>query len=296
MLTTANVRVEGTIRPHEVWWRRGLRFIRQNPLGGFGLAVLLILVVSAVFAEEIATHDPVATDANHTLEAPSGTHYFGTDYLGRDMYSRIVHGSRISLAVGLISTGAGGLLGLAIGLLSGYLLGWWDQGTQRLMDVLQGMPLLVMALVMSAALGPSVQNTILAISIPLIPRAARVIRASTLGIRNLPFIEAARAMGMSEWRIAVLHVLPNTLAPFIVLTTAQLGSAILTEAALSFLGLGIPEPYPSWGRMLSQSAAEYAQKAPWLVIYPGLAISLTVFATNLLGDALRDVLDPRLRI
>ena len=296
MQTIASVRAEGTIRPREVWWRRGLRFVRQNPLGGFGLAALLVLVLCAVFAEEISTFDPVATDANHTLEAPSATHYFGTDYLGRDMYSRIVHGARISLAVGLISTGAGGLLGLIVGLMSGYLLGWWDQVAQRLMDILQGMPLLVMALVMSAALGPSVQNTILAISIPLIPRAARVIRASTLGIRELPFVEAARAVGMSEWRIALLHVLPNTLAPFIVLTTAQLGSAILTEAALSFLGLGIPEPYPSWGRMLSQSAAEYAQKAPWLVIYPGLAISLTVFATNLLGDALRDVLDPRLRL
>jgi peptide/nickel transport system permease protein len=174
--------------------------------------------------------------------------------------------------------------------------GWWDEITQRFMDLLQGLPLLVMALVMSAALGPSVQNTILAISIPLIPRSARVIRSSTLAIREMPFVEAARALGMKEIRIAVMHVLPNTLAPFIVLTTAQLGSAILTEAALSFLGLGIPEPYPSWGRMLSQSAAEYAQKAPWLVIYPGLAISLCVFATNLLGDSLRDVLDPRLRI
>jgi peptide/nickel transport system permease protein len=244
----------------------------------------------------LSTHDPVATEANRTLEAPSRDHFFGTDYLGRDMYSRIVHGSRISLMVGLFTTVSGGVLGLVIGLFSGYLLGWWDEITQRLMDLLQGLPLLVMALVMSAALGPSVQNTILAISIPLIPRAARVIRSSTLAIRELPFVEAARALGMSELRIAVLHVLPNTLAPFIVLTTAQLGAAILTEAALSFLGLGIPEPYPSWGRMLSQSAAEYAQKAPWLVIYPGLAISLAVFATNLLGDALRDVLDPRLRI
>jgi peptide/nickel transport system permease protein len=212
------------------------------------------------------------------------------------MYSRIVHGARISLAVGLSTAVAGGLLGLIVGLFSGYMLGWWDEVTQRFMDLLQGLPLLVMALVMSAALGPSVENTILAISIPLIPRAARVIRSSTLAIREMPFVEAARALGMSEFRIAVLHVLPNTLAPFIVLTTAQLGSAVLTEAALSFLGLGIPEPYPSWGRMLSQSAAEYAQKAPWLVIYPGLAISLAVFATNLLGDALRDVLDPRLRI
>ncbi len=284
------------VRAHESWPRVLLNFMWRKPLGGFGLVVLVVMVLMAIFAEVLSTHDPVATDANRTLEAPSSVHYFGTDYLGRDMYSRIVHGSRISLAVGLSTAVAGGLLGLAIGLFSGYLLGWWDEVTQRLMDLLQGLPLLVMALVMAAALGPSVENTILAISIPLIPRAARVIRSSTLSIREMPFVEAARALGMSEFRIAVLHVLPNTLAPFIVLTTAQLGSAILTEAALSFLGLGIPEPYPSWGRMLSQSAAEYAQKAPWLVIYPGLAISLAVFATNLLGDALRDVLDPRLRI
>ncbi len=283
-------------RRRESWPVRFLRFCRRKPLGGFGAFALILMVLVAIFAEAFSTFDPVATDANHTLAAPSLTYYFGTDYLGRDMYSRIVHGTRISIAVGLISTVVGGSLGLVLGLVSGYLLGWWDQIIQRFMDIMQGLPLLVMALVMAAALGPSVPNVILAISIPLIPRAARIIRSSTLSIRELPFVEAARAVGMSEFRIAVRHVLPNTLAPFIVLTTAQLGSAILTEAALSFLGLGIPEPYPSWGRMLSQSAAEYAQRAPWLVIYPGLVISLAVFATNLLGDALRDVLDPRLRI
>jgi peptide/nickel transport system permease protein len=293
--TTAVIRPARAER-HESWPVRFLRFCYRKPLGGFGAFALLLMVLVALFAEPFSTHDPVSTDADHTLAAPSLTYYFGTDYLGRDMYSRIVHGTRISLAVGLISTVAGGFLGLALGLASGYLLGWWDQIIQRFMDIMQGLPLLVMALVMAAALGPSVQNVILAISIPLIPRAARIIRSSTLSIREQPFVEAASAVGMSEFRIAVWHVLPNTLAPFIVLTTAQLGSAILTEAALSFLGLGIPEPYPSWGRMLSQSAAEYAQRAPWLVIYPGLAISLAVFATNLLGDALRDVLDPRLRI
>ena len=282
---------------HRGSWLGGLLdFCRRKPLGGIGLVVMLLMVVLAVFAEGIATHDPVSTDSAQTLRAPSAAHYLGTDYLGRDMYSRIVHGTRISLAVGLATTVLGGVLGLVLGLTSGYLLGWWDQIIQRFMDIMQGLPLLVMALVMAAALGPSVQNVILAISIPLVPRAARIIRASTLSVREMPFVEAARALGMSELRIAVRHVLPNTLAPFIVLTTAQLGSAILVEASLSFLGLGIPEPYPSWGRMLSTSAAEYAQRAPWLVIYPGLAISLAVFATNLLGDALRDVLDPRLRI
>ena len=273
-----------------------LGFCRRKPLGAIGALVLLMLVFCAAFAEEVATHDPVHTDSAITLIPPQASHLMGTDYLGRDVYSRIVHGSRVSLAVGLTSTALGGTIGLVIGLLSGYLLGWFDMVAQRIMDIMQGLPLIIMALVMSAALGPSVQNVILAISIPLIPRAARVIRASTLAIREMPFVEAARAMGMGEMRIAFLHVMPNTLAPFIVLTTAQLGSAILTEAALSFLGLGIPEPYPSWGRMLSESAAEYAQKAPWLVIFPGVVISLVVFATNLLGDALRDVLDPRLRI
>jgi peptide/nickel transport system permease protein len=161
--------------------------------------------------------------------------------------------------------------------------------------MLQALPLLVLALVMAAALGPSLQNTIIAISIPLIPYAARVARANTLSLKEQPFVDAARAIGTSEFRIVMRHILPNTLAPLIVLATAQLGSAILTEASLSFLGLGIPEPHPSWGRMLSESAAEYVRTAPWLVVFPGLAISLVVFGTNLLGDALRDILDPRQR-
>lgn len=295
--------MEQTIAPDAVeassrgrLWRTLWDFCRHKPLGAAGAAILIAFIFCAVFADWVAPYDPVHTDSTITLVRPQAAHLMGTDYLGRDVYSRIVHGSRVSLAVGLTSTTLGGVLGLVIGLLSGYLMGWWDQIAQRIMDIMQGLPLLVMALVMSAALGPSVQNVILAISIPLIPRAARVIRASTMAIRELPFVEAARAMGMNEMRIAFLHVMPNTLAPFIVLATAQLGSAILVEAALSFLGLGIPEPYPSWGRMLSESAAEYAQQAPWLVVFPGLVISLIVFATNLLGDAMRDVLDPRLRL
>jgi len=269
---------------------------RRKPLGAMGALILMVMVVCALFAELVATHDPVSADATATLMAPNTVHFLGTDYLGRDMFSRIVHGGRVSLLVGLTSTLLGGVLGLLIGLFSGFFMGWVDMIFQRLMDIMQGLPLLVMALVMSAALGPSVKNVILAISIPLVPRAARVIRSSALSLREQPFVEAARAMGMSEVRIALKHVLPNTLAPFIVLTTAQLGSAILVEAALSFLGLGIPEPYPSWGRMLAESAAEYMMQAPWLVIFPGLVISLLVFATNLLGDALRDLLDPRLRM
>jgi peptide/nickel transport system permease protein len=271
------------------------RFIRKKPLGAAGGVLIAVMALTAVFAELFATHDPIATDAAHTLAPPSAEHWLGSDHLGRDIYSRIVHGARVSLIVGLASTLAGSVLGGIIGLLSGYIGGKTDLVAQRFLDILQGLPLLVLALVMSASLGPSIENVVIAISIPIIPRAARVIRSSVLTIREMQYVEAAGAVGVSHLRIAFRHILPNTMGPFIVLCTAQLGSAILVEATLSFLGLGVPEPYPSWGRMLSVSAAEYAQKAPHLVLFPGIAISLAVFGSNLLGDALRDTLDPRLR-
>lgn len=268
---------------------------RRYPLGAVGALIVLLFIFTAVFANVIAPMDPTATNAKASLAKPGSVYLLGADFMGRDMFSRIVHGARISLAVGAGATLLGGVLGVSIGLMSGYIGGWFDLATQRVMDIMQSLPLLVMALVMAASLGPSLENTIIAIAIPLVPSVARVVRSSTLSLREQPFVEAARAVGMGEARIAVRHVLPNTLAPLIVLATAQLGSAILTEASLSFLGLGIPEPYPSWGRMLSESAAEYVRTAPWLVIFPGVAISLTVFGTNLLGDALRDILDPRQR-
>jgi peptide/nickel transport system permease protein len=256
---------------------------------------MLVMGLTAVLAESLETHDPIATSAAATLAPPGAAHWLGADHLGRDIYSRVVHGARVSLIVGLASTLLGSALGGIIGLLSAYFGGKTDLLTQRVMDILQGLPLLVLALVMSAALGPSIPNVVIAISLPILPRAARVIRSSVLAIREFQYVEAARAVGAGHLRIAFRHILPNTVGPFIVLCTAQLGSAILVEATLSFLGLGVPEPYPSWGRMLSVSAAEYAQKAPHLVIFPGVAISLAVFGSNLLGDALRDTLDPRLR-
>ncbi len=276
-------------------WAGLLGFCRKKPLGAAGGIIMLVIAFTAIFANVLQTHDPIATDAAATLAPPSATHWLGTDHLGRDIYSRILHGARVSLLVGLGSTLVASVLGGIIGLLSGYVGGKTDLVVQRVMDILQGLPLLVLALVMAAALGPSIPNVILAISIPIMPRAARVIRSSVLSIREFQYVEAARAVGLTHLRIAFRHILPNTVGPFIVLGTAQLGSAILVEAALSFLGLGVPEPYPSWGRMLSVSAAEYAQKAPWLVLFPGIAISLAVFGSNLLGDALRDTLDPRLR-
>jgi peptide/nickel transport system permease protein len=256
---------------------------------------MLVMIVTALLADVLATHDPIATDARLSLAPPGAERWLGSDHLGRDIYSRIVHGARVSLVVGVSSTLLGSVLGGLVGLLSGYAGGKADLLAQRVLDILQGLPLLVLALVMAAALGPSIPNVVIAISIPIVPRAARVVRSSVLSIREMQYVEAARALGLVHLRIAFRHVLPNTVGPFIVLCTAQLGSAILVEAALSFLGLGVPEPYPSWGRMLSVSAAEYAQKAPHLVLFPGLAISIAVFGSNLLGDALRDVLDPRLR-
>ncbi|TAJ25389.1 MAG: ABC transporter permease [Reyranella sp.] len=277
------------------FWGQSAFLARRYPLGAVGAVIVLLFVLTAIFANVIAPHDPLSTNSRASLAQPGGSYWLGADFMGRDMFSRIVYGARISLAVAVGATLLGGILGVAIGLMSGFLGGWFDLATQRLMDIMQSLPLLVMALVMAASLGPSLENTIIAIAIPLVPSVARVVRSSTLSLREQPFVEAARAVGMGELRIAIRHVLPNTLAPLIVLGTAQLGSAILTEASLSFLGLGIPEPYPSWGRMLSESAAEYVRTAPWLVIFPGVAISLTVFGTNLLGDALRDILDPRER-
>jgi len=276
-------------------WDKFVHFGRRYPLGLMGAIIVGIFVVVALLADVISPFDPVQTSAPLSLAAPDAEHWMGSDVMGRDLMSRIIHGARISLAVGVISTLLGGIIGVLIGLASGFLMGWFDLIVQRIIDVMQALPLLVLALVMAASLGPSLENTIIAISIPLVPDIARVVRSSTLAFREMPFVESARAAGMTEIRIALRHVLPNMLAPLIVLATAQLGSAILVEASLSFLGLGVPAPHPSWGRMLSESAAEYVRQAPWLVIFPGLAISGMVFGTNLLGDALRDIMDPRQR-
>ena len=274
-------------------WYKIKRLCQQYPLGAIGSFIVFLVVFAAIFADVVAPYDPTQTNAKMSLSPPGTDMLFGGDMMGRDVLSRIIHGARISLAVGIGSTLLGGIIGTIIGLMCGYFMGWFDLIIQRIIDMMQALPLLVMALVMAASLGPSLENTIIAISIPLVPQVARVIRSNVLSLREMPFVEAARSVGMSHSRIAFRHILPNTLAPLIVLGTAQLGSAILTEASLSFLGLGVPEPYPSWGRMLSESAAEYVRVAPWLVIFPGIAISAAVFGANLMGDAVRDYLDPR---
>jgi peptide/nickel transport system permease protein len=275
----------------------GIRvFARRSPLGAIGAVIMLVVIAAGLAAPLVATYDPTRTDATQTFAPPGARHWLGTDHLGRDIYSRLVYGAQVSLAVGLACALLGGLGGGAVGLISGLAGRRIDAVVQPVLDIMQGFPLLVLALVMTAALGSSVGTVIIAISVPFMPRVARVVRAVALGVRQTTYVEAACAIGAGSLRVALRHVFPNTVAPLVVMTTAQLGSAILVEASLSFLGLGIPEPYPSWGRMLSVSATEFAQRAPWLVIFPGLAISLIVFASNLFGDGLRDYLDPRLRI
>ncbi len=276
-------------------WQMAWFLTKRFPLGMGGFAVVIAFCLVAAFAPWVASQDPLSTNPGISLAKPSWDHLMGTDFMGRDLFSRVVHGSKTSLAVGFGSTFLSVLFGVLIGLASGYIGGWFDLVVQRFIDMLQSLPTLILAMAMAAAMGPSLTNTMIAIAVPRLPRMARIMRANTLYLRELPFVDAAKAMGMGEFRIALRHILPNSLAPLIVMASTGLGGAILVEASLSFLGLGVPEPYPSWGRMLSESAAEYVRTAPWLVLFPGIAISLAVFATNLLGDTVRDLLDPRER-
>jgi peptide/nickel transport system permease protein len=272
-----------------------LRFTRGRPLGALGLAILALLSALGLFAGVLATHDPSEVRIALALERPSTALPFGTDHLGRDIWSRLVYGARYSMAVALAATAAGTLIGGAAGLAGGYRGGLLDLAVQRVLDVMMALPTLILALAVVTALGPSLLNIIAAVAFPMIPRTARVLRASTLQLKQLAYVDAARLLGANEGRIMLRHILPNAAAPLIVLATAQVGMAILTEAALGFLGLGVPPPAPTWGGMLARDAARFFELAPWTAIYPGVAITLAVFAANLFGDTLRDMLDPRLR-
>ncbi len=271
------------------------QFARQRPLGALGAVFILLMAVVAIFAPLLATYNPLATDYGAMLAAPNTQHWLGTDAHGRDVFSRLLYGSRTALLVGLGASVFGATLGAVIGVASAYFGGRLDLILQRVMDVFLSLPLIILALAVVVILGTGALNVILAITIPMIPRCALVVRSSGLAIREMPYIDAARAAGFGHARIILRHMLPNVMAPYLILLTAFLGQAILLEASLSFLGLGVQEPTAAWGLMLRGAAVEFAETAPWMAIFPGLAISLAVFAFNLFGDSLRDALDPRLR-
>ena len=287
--------VDDAPAPHPSLTARAARFVRRQPLGSFGLLLVLVIGACGLFAPWIAPYNPRANDFGAMIEAPSWAHLFGTDQFGRDMFSRIVFGARTALIVGFSSALVGGAIGLVLGVGSAYFGGKVDLLFQRVMDVAMAFPLIIMALAVVSIFGPGVQNVILAITIPLIPRCARVIRSSALSIRAMPYVDAARACGFGHMRIILRHMVPNVMAPFLIMITAFVGQAILAEASLSYLGLGVQEPVAAWGLMLQGGAEEYASTAPWIAVFPGLAIALTVFGISLFGDAVRDAIDPKLR-
>jgi len=284
------------VRRHPV-----LHFMVHQPLGAAGLAVIVVMALAAIFAPLIAPYDPLTVDYGAMLATPSWEHWIGTDSFGRDVFSRIIYGSRTALAVGFLASFLGSTGGAVIGVVSAYFGGKIDMVIQGVMDVLLSFPIIVLALAVVAILGQNIVlgidvNLVVAIAIPMLPRVARVVRASALAIRELPYIDAARTAGFSHTRIIFRHIVPNVVAPYLIMLTAYVAQAILSEASLSFLGLGVTEPTPSWGLMLSGAAADFYQQAPWMIVFPGVAISLAVFAFNLFGDSLRDWLDPKIKI
>ena len=279
--------------------RVSLDLIRRQPLGAAGALIVVIMIAAAVFADIIAPYDPVVNVYDRIHMAPNLENWLGTDQFGRDILTRIIYGARTALFVGFSCAFVGATTGLVLGVASAYFGGYFDLLFQRVMDVFMSFPLIILALALVAIFGGKVENdvvlVIIAITIPFVPRCARVVRSSALAIREIPYIDAARALGFGHTRIIMRHMVPNVMAPYLIMITAFVGQAILLEASLSYLGLGVQEPTPAWGLMLQGGAEEYAESAPWIAVFPGLAITLSVFGFNLFGDALRDVLDPKLR-
>ena len=282
------------VRPKPTLRQTLVKFAKDKPLGAFGGIIAALLIIVAVLAPVIAPHDPVATDHNNVLASPSVNMLLGGDQIGRDVFSRLVYGARISLLVGILSVLFGVTIGLTVGLVSGYFGGIVDLGAQRVMDAVMAFPALILALSIMAVMGASIVNVIIALAAVFVPGAARTIRSQALSIKEMDYVLAARAIGSSDLRIMIRHMAPNLVATYIVLATISLGWAIVVEASLSFLGVGVPPSVPTWGGMLT-GATKYVETAWWVAVFPGLAIAIVVFAWNLLGDALRDVLDPKLR-
>ncbi len=271
------------------------RFVRQKPLGAVGAAIVLALLVMAAFAEVIAPYDYDETIRGARMSPPSLRHWLGTDNLSRDMWSRIVYGARVSVTVGFGTIALGTLLATLIGVSSGYVGGAYDLLVQRLVDAWMSFPYLMIALTVMAVLGTGLLNLVLSLALIVAATSSRVIRGATIATAHQAYVESGRAIGCGHGRLVLRYILPAVLPTVIILATIGLGGVILAESALSFLGFGVPPPYPSWGAMLAGSGRTYMFRAPWMAIWPGAAISLAVFGFNMLGDALRDVLDPRLR-
>jgi peptide/nickel transport system permease protein len=276
-------------------------FCRQQPLGAVSFVVIFAMMFAGIFSPWVAPYDPLSIDFASLLAPPSAEHWCGTDAFGRDICSRLIYGSRTALVIGFTSSFVGSTLGAILGVASAYFGGRIDNWIQRFVDILLAFPLIVLALVVVAAFrkftvaGVDI-NLIVAIAIPIIPRVARVVRSAALSVRVMPYVDAARAAGYSHSRIIFRHMAPNVVAPYLIMLTAFIAQAILAEASLSFLGLGVTEPTAAWGLMLSGNAADFYKQAPWMILFPGLAISLAVFAFNLVGDSLRDFLDPRFKV
>ncbi len=271
------------------------QLVRKQPLGAAGAFVVIIMGMSAILAGLISPYNPVANDLASMLQPPDASHWMGTDEFGRDILTRVMYGARTALTIGLTAAFLGATGGLILGVASAYFGGIFDLVSQRIVDVFMAFPLIIMALAVVATLGPGTQNVIIAITIPFIPQCARVVRSSALAIREIPYVDAARALGFSNARIILRHMVPNVMAPYLIMLSTFVGQAILLEAVLSYLGMGVQDPTPAWGLMLKGGAEEFLESAPWVSIFPGLAISFAVFGFNLFGDGMRDVLDPKLR-
>ena len=277
-------------RGHALWIS-----VKRKPLGAVSAALIAVIVLTAIFADVLAPYDPLATQPEIRLSPPSADHPFGTDDIGRDVLSRIIYGSRISLWVGLLAVGIGTAVGMVIGLLCGYCEGRVDLALQRIMDAITAIPGLVLALAIVSVLTPNTTNAMIAIAVVIIPGNSRIVRGAVLSAKQNRYVEAAQAMGCRHPRIILTHILPNVTAPILIIASIWFGNAILIEASLSFLGVGTQPPTPSWGLMLSSTGRAFMEQAPWLAIFPGLAISLAVLGFNLFGDTLRDAWDPKLR-
>ncbi|WP_449257230.1 ABC transporter permease [Bosea sp. (in: a-proteobacteria)] len=277
------------------------RFLASQPVGSIGLCVVALIAAAAVFADWLAPYDPLALGFDTALQPPSMEHLFGTDSLGRDIFSRVIFGARTALTIGVSASLIGCTIGALIGIASAYYGGLTDLIIQRLTDLMLALPIIVLAIVIVAIFGRSTSegidlNVVFAIAIAIIPNAARVIRSSALSIVTMPYVEAARAAGLRNARIIVRHIAPNVAAPFLILISAYIAQSILLEAALSFLGLGVTEPQPSWGLMLAGNTSDFYREAPWMIVFPGLSITVTVLAFSLVGDSLRDWFDPKFRM